>query len=64
MKTMSAHIFKINAETEGRTHKIQDDSRTVTTGIHRGIPGCGPRNFQLITYIRKVDCALCYVRNK
>ena len=64
MKTMSAHIFRLSGENKGRTQKIQDDSRTVTTGIHRGIPGCGPQNYQLIFYRRKVDCAICYVRNK
>ena len=64
MKTMSAYIFKINGETQGKTQKVQEDNRTVTTGIRRGIPGCGPRNFQIINYRRKVDCAICYVRNK
>ena len=61
---MSAYTFKLLGENKGRTQKVQDDSRTVTTGIYRGIPGCGPRSFQIINYKRKVDCAICYVRNK
>ena len=64
MKTISAYTFKLLGENKGRTQKVQDDRRTVTTGIHRGVPGCGPRNFQIINYLRKVDCAICYVRNK
>ena len=64
MKSMSAYTAKLLAENKGRTQKIQDDNRTVTTGIYRGVPGCGPQSYQLIFYQRKVDCAICYVRNK
>jgi len=53
---MSAYIFKLNAETEGKTQKVQNDSRTVTTGIRRGIPGCGPQNYEVINYIQTVKC--------
>jgi len=60
MKTMSAYIFKINGETEGRTQKVQNDNRTVTTGIRRGIPGCGPLNFNPILHPIKTYGSGCY----
>jgi hypothetical protein len=64
MKSMSAYTAKTHAEVKGKTQKVQNTSRSVTTGIYRGVPGCGPRNFQIILYERKVDCSICYVLNK
>jgi hypothetical protein len=64
MKSMSAYTAKLQAENYGRTQKVQNNSTVVTTGIYRGVPGCGPRNFQIILYERKVDCSICYVLNK
>jgi hypothetical protein len=51
MKSMSAHIFKLSAENQGRTQKIQNSGRSVTTSIYRGVPGCGPLNFNTINVI-------------
>ena len=64
MKSMSAYTSKTHAEVKGKTQKVQNTSRSVTTGIYRGVPGCGPRNFQIILYERKLDCSICYVLNK
>jgi len=50
MKSMSAYTAKINAEVNGKTQKVQNTSTSVTTGIYRGVPGCGPRNFDRIIY--------------
>jgi hypothetical protein len=60
MKSMSAHIFKLSAENQGRTQKIQNSGRSVTTSIYRGVPGCGPLNFNTILYpIKGKIC--CYI---
>jgi hypothetical protein len=50
MKSMGAHTAKLQAENYGRTQKIQNTSSSVTTGIYRGVAGCGPRDFQIIIY--------------
>jgi hypothetical protein len=62
MKSMGAYTAKLNAENQGRTQKVQNSSRAVTTGIYRGVPGCGPQNFSLIFYRRNVKCSICYVK--
>jgi hypothetical protein len=56
---MSAYIFKINAETEARTQKVQNSGRSVTTG-NRGVAGCGPQNFTPILYPIKTYGSGCY----
>ncbi len=57
MKTMAAYIAKLQAENYGITQKVQNDSRSVTTGIYRGVPGCGSLNYQTIIYPRKLGCS-------
>jgi hypothetical protein len=57
---MSAHIFKLSAENQARTQKIQNTGRAVTTGIYRGVPGCGPQNYTTILYPIKTYGSGCY----
>jgi hypothetical protein len=58
MKSMGAYTAKIKAEVQGKTQKVQDSSRSVTTGIYRGVPACGPQNYQQINFYRKKGCCL------
>lgn len=59
MKSMSAHTAKLNAENQGRTQKVQDSARSVTTGIYQGVAGCGRQNYQKINfYYRKKCCSV------
>jgi hypothetical protein len=59
MKSMAAHTAKLKAENQGRTQKVQDSSRSVTTGIYQGVAGCGPQNYRQINfYYRKTCCSV------
>lgn len=61
MKTMSAYISKIRAETEGKTQKVQNSQRAVTTGIYRGVPACGPLDYSKIRFYSKFRNGCCLV---
>jgi hypothetical protein len=61
MKSVAAYTTKIKAEVEGKTQKVQNDNRSLTTGIYRGVPACGPLNYsQLIYPMRPQIC--CYIQ--
>jgi len=62
MKSVSAYTSKLRAEVKGRTQKVQDDDRSVTTGIYRGTAGCGQLNFSQIVYAKRQKC--CFVVRK
>jgi hypothetical protein len=59
MKSMAAYTAQLKAENQGRTQKVQDSSRSVTTGIYQGVAGCGPQNYQQINFFRRQKC--CFV---
>jgi hypothetical protein len=60
MKTMAAYTAKIKAEVEGKTQKVQNSPRAVTTGIYRGVPGCPKQNYSRINfYVRQGCCLVC-----
>lgn len=58
MKSMGAYTAKIKAEVQGKTQKVQDTSHKVTTGIYRGVPRCGPQNYQQIIYLKNRKCCI------
>jgi len=61
MKSVSAYTSKIKAETQGKTQKVQNDGRTVTTGLYRGVSGCNPQNYNQIIYPLKSYGSGCFL---
>jgi hypothetical protein len=60
MKSMAAYISGVSASVEGKTQKVQNSQRTVTTSIYPGVPGCGPKNYTPIVYPTKPYGSGCY----
>lgn len=57
MRTATAYISKIKAETLGRTFKVQDTNhRLFTSTLYRGAAGCKPVDFTEIDYVEPCRC--------
>lgn len=62
MKSLAAYTSKLKAELQGKTQKVQNDSRSLTTGFYRGVPACGPLNYTELVYPVKSQIC-CYTNN-
>jgi hypothetical protein len=60
MKSMAAYISGVSASVEGKTQKVQNSQRAVTTSIYRGVPGCAPKDYTPILYPTKPYGSGCY----
>ncbi len=60
---MAAYISGVSASVEGKTQKVQNSQRAVTTSIYRGVPGCGATDYTPIVYPVKPYGSGCYKIN-